>query len=111
MPQQAAGRPMYEQRDGAGGSEKRDKAQGGQGLSEDEMLNGFGLTQWAWSGLGRLGAGGVGSVDISAPFAGEAAPSKTRSPNAQPFLGRLQRAWELGIKPSAADAGTPLSPP
>ena len=34
MPTQAAGRPMYEQRDGAGGSEKRDKAQGGQGLQE-----------------------------------------------------------------------------
>ena len=33
MPQ-AAGRPMDKQRDGAGGSEKRDKAQGGQGLQE-----------------------------------------------------------------------------
>ena len=34
MPTQAAGRLMDKQRDGAGGSEKRDKAQGGQGLQE-----------------------------------------------------------------------------
>ena len=46
------GRPMDEQRGGAGVGRSEIRRKTARGYkSEDGMMNGFGPTQWAWSGL------------------------------------------------------------
>ena len=90
MPSQAAGRPSDEQRGGARDRRASDKVRDGRGCkSEYGMLNGFGRTQRAWSGLDGLDVSELVAARRSAVF-WRILALQNPPQNPQPFLGRLR---------------------